>query len=273
MASRKQQKRKVVESVEGEGEEYGVSSVGAIGMLNDSERVRGEVEGKADLIAEMDLLKTQIFDYSKDMKALQVLLEDYNHSIANSKGSSLLGEIVGYNCFNLYSDFVDMYQLKEEKEGEVVKYSFSARDEEGNDVTLEIPAEEIENVKRIAAEAGNLIHLFVYKREKGWFIFKKVEEAGVLCFDDQVKGINDRSGRVTLLAPGMESLGFYFETPSGYPDRTKVVATYIKNLTYLRLTFQTLGNIFNIVDNALTFNSDLIKTLAVKSADKPEAKK
>jgi hypothetical protein len=205
----------------------------------------------------------------ESLESLRETLEEYNHHIGRNKRGVYKGQIVGYNAINLYSSFEDLYQAQDDKGN----YFFTILDEEGDPQKVMISAEERENALRLIKEWGSLLHVIVYRRESGWFIFKKFLESAVLCFEDQLIGVNSDDGILTLLGAGTEKLGFYFEIPSGYPDRVKVLMTFFKNLTFIRMNNQTLANVFDLVNNSLTMNPELVKAIAIESARRPAAQK
>lgn len=177
------------------------------------------------------------------------------------------GNIIGYNRINLYTSFEELYQPEKSKEGQ---YFFTLGKKE-----FIIPEEEINAVKNLINEAGDFLNVIVYEIDHGWkipFLIKNKEVNAVLCFDDQVTGLSSIDGKVILHAPGTESHGCYFEIPSGSRDRTKVVMGVIETLTWIRMNSISLGNIFNLSDQALSINPAFNQLLTLRTVEQPTAK-
>lgn len=190
-------------------------------------------------------------------------LKEYTDRIGRNNRGVYKGEIIGYNRWNVYTSFHEIYQP--EKNGTDYKLKI----DETHEYT--IPNEEYTAVEAALKKCGGFINIIVYKVSNGWvipFLWERKEQRTVICFDDQLIGRNSADGILTLLAPGMETHGFYFEIPSGDPDRTKILISVIKTLTWIRTMAQLQSNLLDLVNNSMNINPALIQILAGKNADK-----
>lgn len=199
------------------------------------------------------------------LKSLYDILHDFNSRIGRSRGV-FMGSITGFNRINLYSNFVELYEADNVS---------GIRSFEVNGKSHTIPDHEYKGVENMLRECGGFLNIVVYEAVHGWkipLLWKNKVTRAVLCFDDQLTGVNSQDGKIILHAPGIESHGFYFEIPSGSPDRTKVILSVIKSLTWIRATAQIQSNLFELVNNSLNMNPTLLQSLAIKQMEKPVAK-
>lgn len=190
-------------------------------------------------------------------------LNEYTNRIGRNKRGVYKGEIIGYNRWNLYTSFTELYQAETNGTGYKLKI------DETQEYT--ITNEEYAAVEKTLDQCGGFINIIVYRVSSGWvipFIWERKIEKAVLCFDDQLMGRDSDDGILTLLAPGMETHGFYFEIPSGSPDRTKIIISVIKSLTWIRTLTQLQSNLLDVVNQSMNINPALAQLLAVKNAEK-----
>lgn len=194
------------------------------------------------------------------------ILSEYTNQLRYNARGLYKGNIVGFNRINLYTSFEEIYQV-EENGG----YSMSL---EGK--IIHISGDEHDRVVNVLRECGGFLNVIVYETVVGWKIpglWRNKLTKAMLCFDDQLRDYNSDDGFLTILAPGTESHGFYFEIPSGSQDRTKVILSVIKSLTWIRATMQIQGSLFELVNNSLNMNPTLLQSLAIKQMDKPVSSK
>lgn len=202
----------------------------------------------------------------KELKIINSTLEDYNLRVGRNKKGIFLGNISGYLKINLLTSVEEMLHSKRDGDKYIIEIE---------DHRYEIPKKEIDEIEKVMESCGSFLNVIAYKIDAGWKIpglWPRTKTRAMLCFDDQVMGLDSDDGIVTVLAPGVESHGFYFLTPSGYPDRLKVIVSFIQTLTWLRMLNLYGGDIFELVNNSLSINPGLSQLLAVKSMDKPRVK-
>lgn len=204
--------------------------------------------------------------YLEILEALKSVFSDYSHQLKSNTRGIYKGDIVGFNRVNLYTSFEEIYQSNEVDGG----YSMVL-----DGKTHSIPADEHDRVVNVLKGCGGFLNVIVYETTVGWKIpglWRNRVTKAILCFDDQLRDYNSDDGFLTILAPGTESHGFYFEIPSGSQDRTKVILSVIKSLTWIRATMQIQSSLFELVNNSLNMNPTLLQSLAIKQMDKPIGK-
>ena len=202
----------------------------------------------------------------KHWKEFKSILSEYADQLRYNARGIYKGEIVGFNRVNLYSSFEEIYHANE------VDGSYSMSLEEK---VISISGDEHDRVTNVLKECGGFLNVIVYETFSGWKIpglWRNKLTKAILCFDDQLRDYNSDDGCLTVLAPGTESHGFYFEIPSGSQDRTKVILSVIRSLTWIRATMQIQSSLFELVNNSLNMNPTLLQSLAIKQMDKPVSK-
>lgn len=202
----------------------------------------------------------------KHWREFKSILSEYSDQLRYNVRGIYKGSIVGFNRVNLYTSFEEIYQIDEGSGG----YSMNL---DGKSISISV--DERDKVINVLKECGGFLNVIVYETVMGWKIpglWRNTITKAILCFDDQLRDYNSDDGFLTILAPGTESHGFYFEIPSGSQDRTKVILSVIKSLTWIRATMQIQGSLFELVNNSLNMNPTLLQSLAIKQMDKPVAK-
>jgi len=144
------------------------------------------------------------------------------------------GEVVGFNTFDLWATVEDLF-LKEKINGE-----------------------EKEKAETLLNHIGKKLHLVVYQKPGGWF--RKIEQ-GLFCFDDQLLGLDSSDGVVSFLGTGTQKHAVYFQTPSGYPERSPVFQTHLISNSRVRTAMLLESNIVEFVLNAVNFDTTALKTI------------
>jgi len=144
------------------------------------------------------------------------------------------GEIIGFNTFDLWATVEDLF-LKEKINGE-----------------------EKEKAQKLLDAIGKKLHLVVYQKSGRWF--RKIEQ-GLFCFDDQILGLDSSDGIVSFLGVGTQKHAVYFQTPSGYPERSPIFQTHLISNSRVRTAMLLESNIVEFVLNAVNFDTTALKTI------------
>ncbi len=160
-----------------------------------------------------------------------------------------LGQITGYNCLDMTAAIEDMIIPQDADEDVMTDPKFKKQKEE---------------IEKIFTECGRYIHVIVYKpKNKGLF---SLQEDCLLCFSDQLLGLESQDGIVAVLGEGIDKLS-YFSIPSGYPHRVKVVLTYLIGRGWMRGTIRTQAALVELLEDAIRLDPVTQKLLAARVMD------
>jgi hypothetical protein len=162
------------------------------------------------------------------------------------KKGVLLGNITGYNCIDMIASVED-----------------SLVPTRKNDDILNNPeyAKERKEIETLLKECGRFLHVIVYKPRKQSIL--KWSEEVLICFSDQVLGVESQDGVVAVIGEGTDRLlGGYFGIPSGYPHRVKSALTYLIGRGWIRGAMRTQGALVELIEDAIRLDPVTQKLLA-----------
>lgn len=165
----------------------------------------------------------------------------------------LLGDIVGFNRIDMLATIEDYLVPTKADDQPLLELTEESK-------------KEIEQLKVEFMKFGRFLNFIVYKpRNQG--IFKRGHVEGILCFDDQIVGVNSDDGVVACLGEGSDRLGIFFSILSGYPHRTKVTLTYLQVRSWIRWAMRTQGSVVEVTEKAIRMDADSKKILTFKAVE------
>lgn len=170
----------------------------------------------------------------KDKTLSQLQFKELMDKFKNTTPGIFYGEIIGFNTFDLWATVEDLY-LKDK-----------------------IDDEQKKRAQTLLDHIGRKLHLVVYQKPGSWF--RKIEQ-GLFCFDDQLLGLDSSDGVVSFLGAGTQKHAVYFQTPSGYPERSPIFQTHLISNSRVRTAMLLESNIIEFVLNAVNFDTTALKTI------------
>jgi hypothetical protein len=199
------------------------------------------------------IIKTEVVD--KEIKEINDNLKNLEERISG-QSAVFLGKIIGYNKFDMLATVEDSLMPEGIEDDPRIKE------------IMETNNEKRKVLEELIEECGRFINFIVYEKDMGGFwIFKKKYKQGVLAFEDQTLGLNSADGIVTLLGEGTQTLGIYFQTCSGYPQRIQVLLTHLIDVSRIRLSMLHEANIVNLTEKAANLDTQFLKLAELKVTD------
>jgi hypothetical protein len=207
-------------------------------------------------------------EFEKIAKSLDNKLNEYNDILSTNTRGIWKGDIIGSNIIDRQVNIEEILGSEKDKEGNYIRVIGEGTD---NEIIEKISAEQADEIQKSIDKWGPRLNLIAYERLESSRFFGLVENKGsyiVVCYDDQVLGLDDDGGNVTLLCPGTIRYG-RFEIPTGYPGRLKVMISEIHCLPWKDLNKNLISGISEITNKALDANPGYSQAVTMADANKP----